>query len=64
MATAQDRTVRFDVAVDHVGDELRSVIDAVGLGIFGWNVEPPSAVDVDEGVRDGEGGKVLYPNGM
>ena len=51
IATAEDRTVGFDVAVDRGGDELRHLafIDAVGLGIFGWNVEPPAAVDVDEG---------------
>src|SRR6266404_9369650 len=63
---AEDRTVRFDIAVDCVGDELRylSFIDAVGLGICGWNVEPPAAIDFDEGVRDSESGKVLYPDGM
>lgn len=58
--------MRFDVAVEHVGDELRylTFIDTVGLRVIGRNVEPPPAVDVDEGVRDGQGGKVLYPNGM
>ncbi len=66
VATAKDLTVRVDVAVDRVGDELwyLTFIDAMGLGVFGWNVEPPAAVDVDEGVRDGEGGKVLDPDGM
>ena len=63
---AEDRTVCFDITVDRVSDELRHLtfIGAVGLGIFGWNVEPPAAVDVDEGVRDSESGKVLYPDGM
>ena len=66
IAAAEDRAVSIDVFVDYVGDELRylSLIDAVGLGVIRWNVEPPSAIDVDECVRDREGGKVLYPNGM
>jgi hypothetical protein len=47
VATAQDRAVRFDVTVHCVGDELRylTFIDAVGLRVIGWNVEPPPAID-------------------
>src|SRR4051812_39904422 len=60
IATAQDGAVRFDVTVDYVGDELRylTFIDAAGLRVFGRNVEPPTAIDVDEGVCDRTGGKV------
>ena len=65
-ARGENRSVGFHIVVDRVGDELRHLafIDAVGLGILGWNVEPPAMVDVDEGVGDGEGGKVFYPDGM
>ena len=36
-----------DVAVDRVGDELRylTFIDAVGLRVIGWNLEPLPAID-------------------
>jgi hypothetical protein len=55
-----------DVFVDCVGDEFwyLSLVHQIGLGIISWNVEPPSAVDVDERVRDRQGGEILYPNGM
>src|ERR1700756_597485 len=63
---AQDLALRVDVAVDQVGDERRylTLIDAVGLRVIGWDAEPPPAIDVDERVPNGEGSKVLYPNGM
>jgi hypothetical protein len=49
---ALDRAVHLDVAVDHVGDELRylTFIDAARLRVIGRNVEPPPVVDVDEGI--------------
>src|ERR1700738_1359684 len=60
----EDRAVCVDVFVDCIGDELRylTLVDEIRLGIISWHVEPPSAVDVDERVRDGEGGEVLYSN--
>ena len=66
IAMIEDRAVCVDVFVDCIGDELRylTLVDEIGLGIISWHVEPPSAVDVDERVRDREGGEVLYPNGM
>ena len=55
-----------DVFVDCFGHELRylTLVDEMGLRVISRNVEPPSAIDVDERVRDREGGEVLYPNGM
>ena len=53
IATIENRAVCVDVFVDCAGNELwyLTLVDEIGLGIIRWNVEPPSAVDVDEGPR-------------
>ena len=58
--------VRLDVAVDQVGDEHWYLTCVGALCVIGWSAEPPSAVDADEGVCYGEGGKVppVEPNGL
>ena len=58
--------MRVDVAVDRVGDDLGDLtfIDAFRLGVIGGNMDPPPAIDVDERVRDSEGGKILHPDGI
>ena len=47
IATAQHGAVRFDVAVDPVGDELRylTFFRAARLRVIGRDVEPPPAVE-------------------
>jgi hypothetical protein len=58
--------VSADVFVDCVRDELRylALVNAMGLGIISRDIQPPPAVDIDKRLREREGSKILYPNGM